>query len=1448
MENVKKELHKHKKFRRDNKKLAFLFFVSAILVVVVVFWWLKLVGITITGDAFCGMTEHTHADNCYASQLVCDFAEQETTTSDQPHLHTQTCYQKDLVCTISEHTHTAECFPDTTADVETVGDWLATIEDVEITNNIPENLVGVALSQLGYTESTVNYEFDGNGEKHGYTRYGEWYGVPYGSWDATFVSFCLHYSNIHEVDSLKAAGAEAMRLAWKTRLLYAEAAGYTAQRGDVVFINADDDADADTVAIVLAVEGETLTVVAGDSNNAVEIVRLPLDQHIFGYGRTGYLSPDREMDDEAQTESANPEAEKPIVNINRPLKMMSSGSGQNIIFTSDLTKELADVRIINPHGEEMQDGEEFHIGEPYTFELHFREINEDSTWRQFRADEDGYLTYPLPANVQCTNVNEWHSITAKTPAGDIRNVGQYCVDENNVLKVEFFETSNGDDFVDLYTNVDFTVEFSAIIPVTTPGEETKIEFNEALDITLMPSGEAFMDLKKTIGDYNPFDNTVEYTLCVLATHGMVTDLTLTDEIGANHTALRDTIVVTDLNGNLLNPQPIVGDHPESWYNRGFSLSGFPDFVTGEGFLITYKSQIDAELLNQDEPVSLWNSANAKGKSFDGAEVADYADAWIAQEVKRVEKEGKQAFINDQNGNTVPVIEWNVVVRKYDVNQQGTVLIDTLGAGLDFYTGQAVKITLQNEKGVYLNEVILGWDQITVEGDRMSFTLPDGDFDSYVITYYTTYDGVPEGEERQFSNRASVLINYQGQQFEEQTDASATVIGIVPNVTKKASGNDGKYVKFTITASVPATIKDWGSFYLTDDLSTWHAGINEFLYAENVPQNLVVTAKTQSGDVITFTPYNGGSPENTYLFVYPAKKEQGMTYFGFRLFFNTAELNTQTSKWLLDEDAVLTISYQIPFDAIAGEGWSGGPIIGTKTVGDVLLEGGVLSNEALFNYAEKLSIDAVATYKYDPKITKTAIVNEDGTVDYTVLFNNDDHDSDTGYLNAKTLSAYFHDVFDETMEYVPDSLRVTCYMQGDRVNRLNTYKYAGVIQGNEMHVSAEQFLYESTNPLYVDWAELYTYKNLEEFYSDISKGTYVFTYKLRFKDEYLYITDRNILEADNVAEVTWNDNGTSGPATAHATFNTGLLNKQLVRNEDQLNFTVYVNRQGLDMDVNSDTVSVTDVMSETISVYWNTIQLYYEDANGDWFNFLSEGSPHTYTVTYNQYTNSLHFIVPDSLPVKIEYTTLITETGMVTVNNTVSVDGKDHVTDFTDATFRIEGHSGSASGSMHQITLIKEDGNTDMPLANVTLYLYGPMGDPEATIPPGQPEFIIAENGELLYYIGAFTTGKDGTTLIRNQYLTEGGPYALVEHEPPPGYKMPDKPTYFYFYQHDPDGIIQMVTTIVVVDNFPYMYELPETGGVGALPLGIIGMVCMAASIVYSIIRRKRERSLPNLPT
>ena len=54
--------------------------ILSMLVVVSVFWSLKLTGITMAGEAFCGMDEHVHTEACYETEEVCAIEE---------HIHTR---------------------------------------------------------------------------------------------------------------------------------------------------------------------------------------------------------------------------------------------------------------------------------------------------------------------------------------------------------------------------------------------------------------------------------------------------------------------------------------------------------------------------------------------------------------------------------------------------------------------------------------------------------------------------------------------------------------------------------------------------------------------------------------------------------------------------------------------------------------------------------------------------------------------------------------------------------------------------------------------------------------------------------------------------------------------------------------------------------------------------------------------------------------------------------------------------------------------------------------------------------------------------------------------------------------------------------------------------------------------------------------------------------------
>lgn len=357
-------LNKHKKFRIDKKRLAMIFFILALTVAIVVFWWLKLVGITITGEAFCNLEEHAHGDECYINQTVCGLDEgvltetviteaffteatgedsavadhsedvsageadtqtaettatQTETTQAATHSHTDACFEKSLICTKVEHTHSADCFPDKEADAETAADWIKTFEEVEMTDSVPDNLLAIAMTQLGYEESQQNHEYDNEGNKKGYTRYGEWYGNPYGNWNAMFVSFCLRYSGMQENEALFSSNAETMHQKWQEEGLFAEAEKHEAQVGELLFLDTDDDGAVDSVAILSEIADDETKMIIGDQNDRVEEIVLEDDVSVLGYGLTYDLCVDA---DELLTESATRQ--------NEPTKDTSEDTSENV--------------------------------------------------------------------------------------------------------------------------------------------------------------------------------------------------------------------------------------------------------------------------------------------------------------------------------------------------------------------------------------------------------------------------------------------------------------------------------------------------------------------------------------------------------------------------------------------------------------------------------------------------------------------------------------------------------------------------------------------------------------------------------------------------------------------------------------------------------------------------------------------------------------------------------------------------------------------------------------------------------------------------------------------------------------------------------------------------------------------------------------------------------------
>ena len=270
-----------------------------------------------TGELLC--TEHEHTDDCYTLEevLVCgqeegepektddgvalydtdensaeesDSAEESVTVADpEPekeatkpetddeidtgytvHHHTAECYGKVLICGKEEHEHTAACLVNPNAEIDAEYD-AKTPERTSV--DWAQDMVLVARSQLGYTESKADVDEDGNG----YTMYADQYykdkPMVYADWDSTFVAYCLYHAGVPQDIIPQYASISALRgeLARMNSEYYTDDPQEFASilPGDIVmYKNAE---GRETIGVVsdAAVDEETdlttaLTVISGD--------------------------------------------------------------------------------------------------------------------------------------------------------------------------------------------------------------------------------------------------------------------------------------------------------------------------------------------------------------------------------------------------------------------------------------------------------------------------------------------------------------------------------------------------------------------------------------------------------------------------------------------------------------------------------------------------------------------------------------------------------------------------------------------------------------------------------------------------------------------------------------------------------------------------------------------------------------------------------------------------------------------------------------------------------------------------------------------------------------------------------------------------------------------------------------------------------------------------------
>lgn len=571
------------------------------------------------GALICGEFEHIHDDSCYTTEyeLVCGLDEGELveepnpayqempasrpvvdlptepaeTTPDEPvlHHHTDACYTEELVCTIPEHHHTVECLADTQADVETAEEWQAAA-NVALNGNWAEDLLTVAKSQLDYQQSDKNFKLDVEDQQvlRGYSRYGAWYGNPYGAWDVMFLSYCLHFAGVPQTVVPQRAGVMALHSDLRGSQWLTDADGSTARPGDIVIYNTltteqvavdessygialldlDEDPDTaaqltapelqvdtrtlttETVGVVSAVDPDagTLTVISGNVDGKVAEVPAAMSDVTSVISVTGAYA--------AETTAVAPEdpaGSQEELDGSYALLEDEDGFGATVEW-------IGEARQLDPDAPALlaeTAGTEVDLDPSYITKTEFeQEVN--GSWKPLGGNEveSGTnvrvtVSYKLPAGTlkpdqptlcyqlpEAMKPKQIISGNIKDETENNKVIGTYTIDTNGLAKLTFFKS---DKFtgLDASGNLEFTgtFQFSQKLWADDFENNKTITFENGFTLTIKRKT-ADVSIKKESGDptiTNRKDGTFvnNYKVTVETTNGTKDPVTLTDTLNTN---------------------------------------------------------------------------------------------------------------------------------------------------------------------------------------------------------------------------------------------------------------------------------------------------------------------------------------------------------------------------------------------------------------------------------------------------------------------------------------------------------------------------------------------------------------------------------------------------------------------------------------------------------------------------------------------------------------------------------------------------------------------------------------------------------------------------------------------------------------------------------------------------------------------------------------------------
>ena len=765
-----------------------------------------------TGELLC--TEHEHTDDCYTLEevLVCgqeegepeetddgaalydtdknsaeesDSAEEPETAADpEPekeatkpetddeidtgytvHHHTAECYGKVLICGKEEHEHTAACLVNPNAEIDaeydaktparTDADWA-------------QDMVLVAQSQLGYTESKADVDEDGNG----YTMYADQYykdkPMVYADWDCTFVAYCLYHAGVPQDIIPQYASISALRgeLARMNSEYYTDdPQGFASiLPGDIVmYKNAE---GRETIGVVsdAAVDEETdlttgLTVISGDVATGCESdgettidqvaeVSVALNDvtsfvsvnAAYGYGVDDLMDDDVAVQDMTQDKLL--EALKSAVDFGQYLPANGGLKISNTRFVSE-TKESYRT-VVTIHFEVPQGDAKGFTGDQYAYKIDLpKDFGLDPDWMNSLLGQDHTL------------------LSGSTRIGNYRFVqkedGTYAI----LLKFNQ-DYLNGDP--EIKGDIDFFGEIG-----TEYGKQDgtiEIKFNDNIALNVPKNEIKYPDNKtnaydiKTIksGSYDSKTHQLTYTVTVVSEKGTPGEVSFDDKIGdlkgltlGEPTIKVEKCTVTETRGSTSDNWPGDGSdgtfsevNPSGLeYKANGEISGaLPKMETNVSenglerkytkYRVTYVYDVSG-LGNAD--YNLNNTVSTSSKNTVEIQSVDDEEVPINNKYTLTKTAGKY-----QNGK----IQWTITFNENHCDITNAVLNDTMtanGTTISNVFAQAEEIQITPATGWTYVDNDNEPTQNKNEAVGIKFTAQEGQTNTgkYTIVYYTSHE-------------------------------------------------------------------------------------------------------------------------------------------------------------------------------------------------------------------------------------------------------------------------------------------------------------------------------------------------------------------------------------------------------------------------------------------------------------------------------------------------------------------------------------------------------------------------------------------------------------------------------------------------------------------------------------------------------------------------------------